>query len=132
MSLSSSGAQLLLGVPDLLLGPQSVGNVLLLLQLGGGVHGKPGGVERPRVTVRAGLARSLVAPGEHPTLAISTEGAQGTDPLTRGTHEAAVHVKTLGVNIDQLPGPDVGHLGDGQELGGAGNQGDKNTSYLGV
>lgn len=130
MLLSSSGSKLPLSVPDLLLGPGGVGEVLLLLQLGGGVHGEPGGVQRSGVTVRASLARALVAPGQHPTLTVRSEGPQGTDSLPRWTDQAAVHVQALGVNVNQLPGPDVGDLGDGQELWGGGSQGDKNTSYL--
>ena len=132
MSLSSSESQLLLSILDLLLGPGGVGQVLLLLQLGGGVDSEAGGVQGPSVTIRASLARALVTSGEHPGLAISPESPQRTNSLTRGSHQAPVHVKVLGINVDHLTGPDVGHLGHGQELGGAGSQGDKNTSNLRV
>ena len=81
MYLSSGGSKLLLSVPDLLLGPEGVGDVLLLLQLGGGVHGEPGGVQGPGVTVGASLTWTLVTPGQNPALTISSEGAQGTNPL---------------------------------------------------
>merc|ERR1712170_78487 len=99
VSLSSCGAQLLLSVPDLLLGPEGVGNVLLLLQLSGGVHGEPGGVQGPGVTVRASLARTFITPGQHPALTISSEGAKGTDPLPGWPHQAAVDVEALSVNV---------------------------------
>ena len=132
MSLSPSESQLLLSILNLLLGPGGVGEVLLLLQLGGGVHGEAGGVQGSSVTIRASVTRALVTPGQHPGLAIRSECSQRTDSLTRGSDQAAVDVKVLGINVDHLPGPDVGDLGHGQELGGAGSQGDKNTSNLRV
>ena len=98
----------------------------------GGVHGEAGGVHGPSVAIRASVTRALIAPGQHPGLAIRSECPQGTDSFTRGSDQAAVHVKVLGINVDHLPGPDVGDLGHGQELGGAGSQGDKNTSNLRV
>ena len=72
-------AQLLLGVLDLLLRPGGVGDVLLDLQLSCRVHSLAGSVERPRVTIGASLAGTLVSSVQHSALSVAPERSEGTN-----------------------------------------------------
>ena len=58
--LFSSCPQLSLSIPNLLLGPGSVGKVLLDLQLSRRVHGLTGSVQRSSITIGSSLSRPFV------------------------------------------------------------------------
>lgn len=97
---------------------------LLLVGLGGGVVGGPGGVHGSGVPVGAGLSGAAVAPGRnlssrpipcsvtdadgHLAASVGADGDQGADLLPRGPHQAARRVPVRGVHLDHLWEGEVG------------------------
>ena len=130
LGLLSCSSQLPLRVPDLLLSPGGVLQLLLLEELGRGVDGLTGGIQRTGVTVGPSLSGSLVTAGQHPTLSISSEGSQRTNLLSRGSNQTSVNVDVFRVHCDNLASSDVNNFARRDKLGCAGSEGSYSTTDL--
>ena len=130
LGLLPCSSQLPLRVPDLLLSPGGVLQLLLLEELGRGVDGLTGGIQWTGVTVGPSLSASLVTSSQHPTLTISSEGSQRTNLLSRGSNQTSVNVDVFSVHCDNLASSDVNNFARRDKLGCAGNKGSYSTTDL--